>query len=350
MKGRFLGGWPYPCIYIIYIYIYMYDILRIAYCILHIAYIYIHTQIHLHIQLRFTYITYIFVYLFVWRTNIDRCSAPPKGHPWQFLSDLVRSGKRFARQKWKTLIHGTKPPWYHGTDRDVDISNNVNVKNWYYTLLTSIFIGFSNMSKQKIKKKYTAVQLLGTDFWGSGAASLCARVNRSLGPDLTAEEPLEDSLAPSPAGSKLLNVAEAQHGTTVFTSVNITEYLSREFKKPSTALFFGSCFWKLFKETFTVELWSVFWECSTLREVEAKNHGGVHSGNEKGRKQERSSQEERGFWRKKTGFNFTLENGDGNTNKEWEMLDLDVYVYIYISTFYIYIQYIYIYTYSYTYI
>jgi hypothetical protein len=130
----------------------MYDILRIAYCILKIAYIYIHTQIHLHIQLRFTYITYIFVYLFVWRTNIDRCSAPPKGHPWQFLSDLVRSGKRFARQKWKTLIHGTKPPWYHGTDRDVDISNNVNVKNWYYTLLTSIFIGFSNMSKQKIKK------------------------------------------------------------------------------------------------------------------------------------------------------------------------------------------------------
>ena len=151
-KGGSWGGDHIHVYIYIYIYIYMYDILRIAYCILHIAYIYIHTQIHLHIQLRFTYITYIFVYLFVWRTNIDRCSAPPKGHPWQFLSDLVRSGKRFARQKWKTLIHGTKPPWYHGTDRDVDISNNVNVKNWYYTLLTSIFIGFSNMSKQKIKK------------------------------------------------------------------------------------------------------------------------------------------------------------------------------------------------------
>ena len=72
--------------------------------------------------------------------------------------------------------------------------------------------------------------------------------------------------------------------------------------------------------------------------MEAKNHGGVHSGNEKGRKEIEPRRTQ--ILTKKPGFNFTLENGDGNTNKEREMLDFDVYVYIYV---YIYIQYIYIY-------
>ena len=190
------------------------------------------------------------------------------------------------------------------------------------------------MSKQKNIKKYTAVQFLGTDFWGSGAASLCARANRSLGPDLTAEEPLEDSLAPSPAGSKLLSQRHRFH-IREHHRISITG-IQKAFNSP--------VFWKLFKEPFTVELWSVVWEWSTLREVEAKNHGGVHSGNEKGRKEIEPRRTQ--ILTKKTGFSFTLENGDGNTNKEREMLDLDVYVYIYIYMYiYIYIQYIYIYTY-----
>jgi len=78
--------------------------------------------------------------------------------------------------------------------------------------------------------------------------------------------------------------------------------------------------------------------------VEAKNHGGVHSGNEKGRKEIEPRRTQ--ILTKKTGFNFTLENGDGNTNKEREMLDLDVYVYIYICIYiYIYSTYTYIHTY-----